>query len=820
VLAEGQTTYIRKLRIASNERDRLALQLRQANRISAMSLQPPGMPEHAILCIRSLRDPYQQQGNAIQSSYNWEQAVSATLKHLLEHAARPAQGESPASADAVLFADRSEMLACLASDWCAGKLYQCWWWQSMFREQDLENALICDWLDKPEYIPGTLQHLATQEMVIPCLRRLPSTIVSALQEGVLRSFALHTLQAALSTSTVFKNDYKTDLPSSISPIPVPPAALPLQNSSSNISVQTLYEMRGTHNDAPWQEWVPECKAAELQAEQKLLLCISLMLVRAPTIVRSASFARAVRQWQQRELPTPATTGLEQPSSVNDFSRNNTPVPTITAQPQSAHRRGDQKQDHVEPPAPFKLSNRETAGTQSIQDDGQQSNENNSSYSNEDSSTHLPYVKQSASATLPVTMDDVVKPDRNSISQTEKATITWAERETVGQAERAVEDKNTSPFIPAASPTIPASHTRPHISFQYGKTTYVNAATPAREDFNQQSNEQPQSTSTETMEDDRDAENPGMLNKRENSQSAVQHRQIHDLAQMPYAHNASHQLPAIAPDLPEIQAPSIATVMEGIAGRGLETQFGGLFYLINVGLYLELYGDFTTPAQPGIPLTIWDFLALLGYRLLGAGIQGDPVWGFLALLVGKNEQEPPGTYFEPVAAWRVPVLWLKPFPGENSWQWEATHERLKVYHPAGFLILDVPLEGDNKAQLEREMQAYRECLEVALTYREEQTFLPISIPGATSNPTGVSFQIVRWLDWLTPYLYARLQRALGTTDDPIPTLCRQHAHVHITATHLDIYFSLAALPIEVRIAGLDRNPGWVPAAGRYVTFYFE
>ena len=32
-------------------------------------------------------------------------------------------------------------------------------------------------------------------------------------------------------------------------------------------------------------------------------------------------------------------------------------------------------------------------------------------------------------------------------------------------------------------------------------------------------------------------------------------------------------------------------------------------------------------------------------------------------------------------------------------------------------------------------------------------------------------------------------------------------------------SLAALPIAIRLAGLDRDPGWIPAAGHAVAFRF-
>jgi hypothetical protein len=45
-------------------------------------------------------------------------------------------------------------------------------------------------------------------------------------------------------------------------------------------------------------------------------------------------------------------------------------------------------------------------------------------------------------------------------------------------------------------------------------------------------------------------------------------------------------------------------------------------------------------------------------------------------------------------------------------------------------------------------------------------------------------------------------------------------VHVTATHVDVMLSLADLPIAIRFAGLDRNPGWIPAAGRYLAFHFE
>jgi hypothetical protein len=81
--------------------------------------------------------------------------------------------------------------------------------------------------------------------------------------------------------------------------------------------------------------------------------------------------------------------------------------------------------------------------------------------------------------------------------------------------------------------------------------------------------------------------------------------------------------------------------------------------------------------------------------------------------------------------------------------------------------------------------------------------------------------VRWLGWLMPYVQVRLQRALGLAhvDEVGGLLCAHQARVYITATHLDVALALETLPIAIRLSGLDRDPGWVPAAGRSIAFHF-
>ena len=83
-------------------------------------------------------------------------------------------------------------------------------------------------------------------------------------------------------------------------------------------------------------------------------------------------------------------------------------------------------------------------------------------------------------------------------------------------------------------------------------------------------------------------------------------------------------------------------------------------------------------------------------------------------------------------------------------------------------------------------------------------------------------LTRWSGWLMPYLRARLLLALGLDDvEALPDLlCARPARVYLTETHLEVTFSLARLPVEVRRSGLDRDPGWVPAAHRYIRFIYE
>jgi hypothetical protein len=91
------------------------------------------------------------------------------------------------------------------------------------------------------------------------------------------------------------------------------------------------------------------------------------------------------------------------------------------------------------------------------------------------------------------------------------------------------------------------------------------------------------------------------------------------------------------------------------------------------------------------------------------------------------------------------------------------------------------------------------------------------PGSYFNPPGESRD--QWVARVASEIRSTL-KAPWERDDGPEFLCQLPARVTETPVRVDVHFSLDRHPIEIRLAGLDRDPGWVPAAGRYITFHFD
>ncbi len=672
---QHETTVVKRLRVSGPGLDPTLTQLRITNTLNMVDLHPRGLAPAAIVCIRTLRDPLpgvlQLQQGGLPPPRVWEHAVVASLEQLVRDAAYPIRGMVPANANAVIFADQAELLACLASDWCQEHVLMRWWWQSLFKGIDLTRSILPAWLEAPAYAPAALQYLAERREAVPFVRALSVGDAHTLLQSITHSFALYKLQAVLNEKPdEHRRGMRTTLLDSpsvkqqMAEAELHPHEVSSLAGGTSPTALTMGENRLlTPAAAPWQQHVPEGTDTGLHAAQQLLLGIGLMLRRAPMRVRTEAFLQEVRRW------------------------------LVSSSPPVQHS------------PPIIRTERSAVGEES-----------------HTSVAPMPGPAVDAHVALP------------------------------GEQQQAGEIYLEEPVAEAVQPFFAPEH----VSLPLSGRAIERSAAPIGDD------------------------------------SAV----------------SSPALVSELSDEVSLQAVSV------------DTAYAGIFYLLNVGIALDLYSDFTNPKDTGIPLAVWDFLTLLGYALMGEPLRLDPVWLLLAQLAGRNEQDELGKDFVPPDSWHVPGAWLTAFTGADvrqAWQWLAEDGRLRLQHPAQFCVLDVPLDsGDPVEQLAREVQIYQDV--VGELHRLER----LSNTVSTHQMPGLPAHLERWLDWLMPYLCARLCRALGLTEVHMLAhmLCKHTARILVTSTHLDIFLSLNELPIEIRMAGLDRDPGWIPAAGRFVAFHFD
>lgn len=262
------------------------------------------------------------------------------------------------------------------------------------------------------------------------------------------------------------------------------------------------------------------------------------------------------------------------------------------------------------------------------------------------------------------------------------------------------------------------------------------------------------------------------------------------------------------------SPQQAVVLS--APRSVQTDFGGLFYLLNAALALGLYADFSAPHTPGLALSPWDWLAWFGRAWFGPDLENDDLWPLLAALAGRPSSHAPAADFAAPADWTVEPAWLTPWGQQPAVDVLATRSRLRLWHGSGFLLADVARDRTVSPRPQaRALCARFELLREARLFRRLQAPSPAGPNRRRSGPTQ------RWLHALLAYLQARLGLALGLDDSSqAPALlCRHAARIHVDESAVRVDLSLNTLPLAIRLAGLDRDAGWIPAAGRSLRFRF-
>jgi len=234
-----------------------------------------------------------------------------------------------------------------------------------------------------------------------------------------------------------------------------------------------------------------------------------------------------------------------------------------------------------------------------------------------------------------------------------------------------------------------------------------------------------------------------------------------------------------------------------APEGIATGLASLLFLVNFVVWLD------TEEGPPLP-TGWALVELLGRHLLSARLPDfadDPLWDILAELDGRRPGIPPDVELEATAPLRLPRAWLRrwPPPGRTYIaRWDS--DRLTVRHlEAGFVVADVPCPANRAAEVAAAEAARLEDADVIVGG---------SVAGAAPIPERRFGEAVgAFVSWLLR------SRGIAVSSLMSPGLVR------VTSTHIDVVLSLETVDLAVRVAGLDRDPGWVPLLGRIVLFHF-
>jgi hypothetical protein len=305
----GETSIGKLVARRSARTEAVLSRLRLSHLLSNADFTPPGFPPHAILIVRHAAGP--RPVNLAASSLNskWEAAVRENITRLYRGAERPAQGIFRAGAQAVLFADFGEWLACLGLAAQRGVIAQTWYWRaSLQQEGPLSSFTLARvWTRAPRFVPAAIAHLAHLGRAAEVLKlfspRESNEVFTALAvEWGLSKVAAHP-EASDFDEPIAKDEWPGNpvLTTAIKPQynsePQGQSAKRSRKNDGLISSSRVNQGRGA-TLPPWNRWTPalEKSCAELPVETQLLLATGIALFHAPALARSPSFADEVNRW--------------------------------------------------------------------------------------------------------------------------------------------------------------------------------------------------------------------------------------------------------------------------------------------------------------------------------------------------------------------------------------------------------------------------------------------------------------------------------------------------------------------------------------------
>lgn len=254
--------------------------------------------------------------------------------------------------------------------------------------------------------------------------------------------------------------------------------------------------------------------------------------------------------------------------------------------------------------------------------------------------------------------------------------------------------------------------------------------------------------------------------------------------------------------------------------GLQTHLSGIFYLLNLMRHLDLPACFQPQCQLEEQIGFWGLLEVLARALLAEHFDAhadDPVWALLCRLDGREAGQAPAVGFRFTGEYQLPEPWLEAIrsAGDGYYQaWDGTYHWL--WSDAGFILHRTRQQALAESWRQRGFVSGYSCIQQADS---------MDAPLGRLNPLRhwLGQELLEWLSFMFPALELRLRQALALGANPpdyLHNLLLCPATLYDTGVHIDWVSSLEHISLPVRMAGLDRDPGWLPAIGRVVSFHYR
>ncbi len=292
---------IGKIRSSSSGADSSALRMAVTSFIQHADLHPTDLPSSVILVIRQLSDPLpgsvpdQIQGRLRHAQ--WEAAVRDQISVCYHAAQRPVKGIVNADADAVLFADYGELIACLSLDIVSKAVDGRWWWRQVmqqFMRQNVDTKKLAEiWKQSIPTLPATISYLLQWGNAGAVISSLDKGDADILTESLAQVHSLDLLQHELANKHGPRQSGFAD-PLSDQETWQQSSADQFDHASEKAGFRSLTSL--------WKEQLSATPVpVNLPTEQLRLLFLGAVLHRSPWRAKH-------RQWQRELVSAEADTG--------------------------------------------------------------------------------------------------------------------------------------------------------------------------------------------------------------------------------------------------------------------------------------------------------------------------------------------------------------------------------------------------------------------------------------------------------------------------------------------------------------------------------